>query len=101
MPAPSFAAARRAPSSHCTRVAVGGEGWSGVSVDTMMRSSSSAEMPARSRAGRAAAITRSEVVCSGDIQRRSRMPTLAWTQASVLSPSQPSISALVTIRSGT
>jgi hypothetical protein len=67
----------------------------------MIRSSCSAGTPARASAFSAAATIKSDVVCSGAIQRRSRMPTFSISHWSVDAPSSASTSALVTTRSGT
>jgi hypothetical protein len=72
---------------------------SGVTVATIIRSSSVDFTPARSRAIRAAGRARSVIACSGAAIRRSLMPVRSVIHSSVVSTSSDS-SSFVTTRSG-
>ena len=91
----------RIPSRPCSTDEVAGDTYSGVSVETMSRSTSAAVSPASARAARAACSARSAVDSPSAHQRRSRMPSVCVTNASMSSPSAAESSALATTRAGT
>ena len=89
-----------APSWSCTRQAVAGKGMSGVTVATMMRSTSAGLTLARSRHSRAARVARALVPVPGSTTWRCRIPVRVRIHSSEVSTTFAR-SALVITRSGT
>ena len=74
-----------APMPCCTRQAVEGNRWSGVTVQTRIASISVASTPRCASARRAASIAMSEVAISGPAMWRSRIPVCSMIHSSLVS----------------